>query len=112
MSLAISADFEFTYLSVQAGMSIFDNISMECNQLIRLAKDWYTRVEQETMAPARMMEFMDSHVKQCSVCQSETGLEVEIEKIRKFVLPDSKIPKAVREKGYKATLEISPDGSD
>ena len=64
------------------------------------------------MAPARMMEFIDNHIKQCPVCQSETGLAAEIEKIREFVLPESKIPKAVREKGKKSTPEISPNEYD
>jgi hypothetical protein len=85
---------------------------MECKQLIRLAKDWYIRVEQETMAPARMMEFIDRHVKNCPICQAEPGLAVEIEKIRAYVLPDSKIPKAVRDNQRKPTPEISPEEHD
>lgn len=85
---------------------------MECNQLIRMAKDWYTRVDQETMAPARMMEFIDNHVRQCPVCRSEEGLEAEIGRIREFMLPDSKIPKAVRDKAIRSTPEISPEGQD
>jgi len=85
---------------------------MECNQLIRLAKDWYLRVDQETMAPARMMEFIDKHVKECPTCQVEEGLGVEIEKIREFILPESKIPKAVREQQHKPTPEISPEEHD
>ena len=64
------------------------------------------------MAPARMMEFIDNHVSKCPVCQCEEGLEAEIGKIREFVLPDSKIPKAVREKQAKSTPEISPDEHD
>ena len=61
------------------------------------------------MAPARMMEFIDRHVKDCPRCQAEAGLTVEIEKIREYVLPESKIPKAVRERNQKATPEISPE---
>jgi len=85
---------------------------MECKQLIRLAKDWYLRVEQETMAPARMMEFIDNHVKKCPICQVEEGLGIEIEKIREYVLPESKIPKAIREQQHKPTPEISPEEHD
>lgn len=85
---------------------------MECNQLIRLAKDWYIRVQQETMAPARMMEFVDRHVKNCPICQAEEGLDMEIEKIREFILPESKIPKAIREQQQKPTPEISPEAQD
>ncbi|HEB70984.1 MAG TPA: hypothetical protein ENI88_15395 [Desulfobulbus sp.] len=82
---------------------------MECKQLIRLAKDWYIRIQQETMAPARMMEFVDRHVRDCPTCQAEEGLSEEIEKIRDFVLPESKIPKAVREQQNRPTPEIAPE---
>ena len=81
---------------------------MDCEQLIRLIKDWYLRVKQETMAPARMMQFVDQHVKNCPVCKNDLILPEEIEKIREFVLPESKIPKASRSDDS-ATPEISPD---
>lgn len=81
---------------------------MECNQLERLIKQWYLNVKEETMAPARMMQFVDNHIKQCPVCRNEPGLRLEIEKIREFVLPESKIPKAVREQNQVPTPEISP----
>ena len=82
---------------------------MECEQLIRLIKDWYLRVKQETMAPARMMQFVDQHVKGCSACQSDLLLPDEVEKIREFVLPESKIPKATRPSDDSSTPEISPE---
>ncbi len=81
---------------------------MECETLIRLIKDWYLRVKQETMAPARMMQFVDQHVKTCKVCQADLLLSDEVEKIREFVLPESKIPKAVRA-ADESTPDISPD---
>lgn len=84
---------------------------MECEQLIRLIKDWYTRVKQETMAPARMMQFVDQHVKNCATCRSDLLLPDEIEKIREFVLPESKLPKAVRADDS-STPDISPDDED
>ncbi len=82
---------------------------MQCNQLVRLIKDWYLRVKQETMAPARMMQFVDQHVKGCETCQTDPELADEVEKVREFVLPESKIPKAVRIKDDRPTPEISPD---
>lgn len=82
---------------------------MECENLIRLIKDWYLRVKQETMAPARMMQFVDQHVKGCKVCQADLLLSDEVEKIREFVLPESKIPKAVRSADDSSTPDISPD---
>jgi hypothetical protein len=85
---------------------------MDCQQLIRLIKDWYLRVKQETMAPARMMQFVDQHVKTCPICKNDLILPVEIEKIREFVLPESKIPKAIRSPEDSFTPEISPDDAE
>ena len=84
---------------------------MQCSQLIRLMKDWYLHVKEETMAPARMMQFAEKHILDCTVCQQDDGLAVEIEKIRDFVLPESKIPKAERD-DEEATPEISPDDEE
>ena len=61
------------------------------------------------MAPARMMQFVDQHVKNCPVCKNDLILPEEVEKIREFVLPESKIPKASRSPDDNATPEISPD---
>ncbi len=85
---------------------------MECEQLIRLIKDWYVRVKQETMAPARMMQFVDQHVKGCRICQSDLLLPEEIEKIREFILPEAKIAKPLRSSDESSTPEISPDDGD
>ena len=85
---------------------------MECERLTRLIKDWYVKVKQETMAPARMMQFVDNHVQDCEICQAELGLAEEIEKIREFVVPESKIPKAIRVQDDKPTPEISPDAEE
>ena len=72
-------------------------------------KDWYLHVQEETMAPARMMQYADKHIKYCETCQQDIELAEEIEKIRDFVLPESKIPKSERDDEYEATPEISPD---
>ncbi len=81
---------------------------MQCNQLTRLIKGWFLHVREETMAPARMMQFVDQHIKECEVCQEDSDLPVEIEEIRKFILPESKIPKAYRAKTQALTPDISP----
>ena len=85
---------------------------MDCQQLIRLIKDWYLRVKQETMAPARMMQFVDQHVKTCPICRHDLILPEEIEKIREYILPEAKIPKAVRSSDDTATPEISTDDAE
>lgn len=82
---------------------------MQCNQLIRLMKDWYLHVQEETMAPARMMQFADKHIQYCESCLQDPDLAEEIEKIRDFVLPESKIPKSERDDESEATPDISPD---
>ena len=85
---------------------------MDCQQLIRLIKDWYLRVKQETMAPARMMQFVDQHVKTSPICKNDLILPEEIEKIREYVLPESKVPKAIRSPEDSFTPEISPDDEE
>jgi len=74
-------------------------------------KDWYLHVKEETMAPARMLQFADKHIKNCDVCQQDPELAEEMDKIREFVLPESKIPKSEREE-EDATPDISPDDDD
>lgn len=69
---------------------------MQCERLLKLAKQWYLHVKEETMAPARMVQFIKQHVATCTVCQKDPGIQEEIEKITEIILPESKIPKAVR----------------
>lgn len=69
---------------------------MQCERLIKLAKSWYVHVREETMAPARMISFMEQHVDDCPVCQDDPDIHDEITKITEIILPESKIPKAVR----------------
>ncbi len=71
-------------------------LSMQCERLVRLAKSWYLHVKGETMAPARMMQFIDKHVRECPICQQDAGLPSEVEKIRDFILPESRAPKALK----------------
>ena len=69
---------------------------MQCERLLRLAKQWYLHVKEETMAPARMVQFIKQHVASCPECQEDPDIQDEIEKITEIILPESKIPKAVR----------------
>jgi len=71
---------------------------MQCERLIKQVKTWYLHVKEETMAPARMIQFIKQHVESCAICQEEAGIHDEIEKITELILPESKIPKAVRMK--------------
>jgi hypothetical protein len=69
---------------------------MQCDRLIKLIKTWYVNVRDETMAPARMISFIEQHVTTCNICQKDPDIHDEIAKITEIVLPESKIPKAIR----------------
>ncbi len=70
---------------------------MECERLKKLIKNWYVQVQDESMAPARMVDFMNSHTEDCLTCMADPVVEIEIKRITEIVLPPAKIPKAVRE---------------
>jgi hypothetical protein len=78
---------------------------MKCERLVNLAKNWYLHVKDETMAPARMIQFLKDHVATCDICLSDPEINDEIEKITELILPESKIPKAVRLQQEKENLE-------
>lgn len=63
---------------------------MECDRLKKLIKNWYHQVQEETMAPARMITFMRHHVADCKVCLSDPFVRPEIDKITAIILPPEK----------------------
>jgi hypothetical protein len=69
---------------------------MQCERLIKQIKIWYFHVQNETMAPARMINFIETHASQCDICMADPDLPQEITRITEIILPESKIPKAVR----------------
>ena len=71
---------------------------MQCERLVKMIKSWYLHVREETMAPARMISFIEKHAGSCDICQQDPDLKEEIAKITELILPESKIPKAVRQK--------------
>lgn len=81
---------------------------MQCERLIKMIKSWYLSVRQETMAPARMVSFMEQHAATCEVCLRDPDLKDEIAKITELVLPESKIPKAIRQSSLDDE-EIEPE---
>jgi len=48
------------------------------------------------MAPARMMQFIDKHVKECATCQQDPDIPGEVEKIRDFILPEARTVKPLK----------------
>lgn len=85
---------------------------MQCERLLKLAKTWYLSVKEETMAPARMISFMEKHVAECSVCQDDPDIQDEIAKITEIILPESKIPKAIRLQNESASDDEDEDFDD
>ena len=78
---------------------------MQCERLIKQIKGWYIHVSNETMAPARMVSFIEKHAAECDICLDDPDLQEEIEKITELILPESKIPKAVRMQQEQKELE-------
>ncbi len=65
---------------------------MECNTLKRLIKNWYINVQEESLAPARMVIFMREHVNKCTICLADSMVNREIDRIIERYLPADKIP--------------------
>lgn len=65
---------------------------MQCTRLRSLARDWFLKVREDALAPARMMEFIHRHVRSCAICQNDPDLPQEIEKIREFIRAPEVIP--------------------
>ncbi len=70
---------------------------MECERLNRLVRSWYVQVQEEALAPARMVEFMEKHVKGCEVCLGDPDVRSEVRKIIEIVLPPSKMIKPAKD---------------
>jgi len=82
---------------------------MKCNRLISLIKNWYLKVQEEAMAPARMVAFMEKHISQCEECLADPDVRKEADKIREIVLPPSKVPKP---KVSRVPKDDTGDGED
>lgn len=85
---------------------------MQCERLIKMIKSWYIHVRDETMAPARMVSFIEEHAENCEVCRRDPDLQEEIAKITELILPESKIPKAVRQKSDEDEIDEEDEGID
>lgn len=66
---------------------------MECERLNRLVRSWYIQVQDEALAPGRMVEFMETHIMDCDVCLTDPDVRHEVKKITEIVLPASKMIK-------------------
>lgn len=66
---------------------------MECKRLQGLVKSWYAQVQEESMAPARMVSFMEKHIAECAFCLADPLVRQDIVKITAIILPPAKIRK-------------------
>ena len=70
---------------------------MECERLQRLVKSWYAQVQEESMAPARMVSFMEKHIAECAFCLADPLVRQDIDKITAIILPPTKVRKPAAE---------------
>jgi hypothetical protein len=82
---------------------------MDCERLKSLIKIWYVQVQNEAMAPARMVEFMDNHIGECQICLRDTDVHLEVAKVVEIVLPPSKAIKSPKKSEEEPE---EPDESD
>ena len=85
---------------------------MKCDRLISLVKNWYLKVQEEAMAPARMVAFMEKHISQCEECLADPDVKQEADKIREIVLPPSKTPKPKVVRVPKEDVEAVKDAEE
>lgn len=71
---------------------------MECERFKQLLKSWYLQIQDEALAPARMVDFMEQHVAECPVCIMDPEAKSDITKIITLVLPKDKLQPAARNK--------------
>ena len=69
---------------------------MECERFKKLLKTWYIQVQNESLAPARMVDFMENHVADCPVCLMDPDAKKDIAKIITLILPQDKLKQTVR----------------
>ena len=85
---------------------------MKCDRLISLIKNWYLKVQEEAMAPARMVAFIEKHISQCEECLADPDVKQETDKIREIVLPPSKAPKPKVVRVPKEDVEDAEEGQE
>lgn len=85
---------------------------MECERFKRLLKTWYIQVQNESLAPARMVDFMENHVTDCSVCLMDPEAKKDIAKIITLILPQEKLRQTVRSAQSADHDDLADDADD
>jgi len=65
-------------------------------------------VQAESLAPARMAEFMEKHLADCQICLRDPDVRLEVDRIIEIVVPPSKLVKTVK-KGEEPSPEEKED---
>ena len=69
---------------------------MECERFKQLLKSWYIQVQDEALAPARMVDFMEKHISECPTCIMDPEAKKDMTKIITLVLPKDKLKTTTR----------------
>ena len=85
---------------------------MECERFKRLLKSWYIQVQNESLAPARMVDFMGNHVTCCPVCLMDPEAKKDIAKIITLILPQDKLRQTMRTAHSGDQDDLSDDADD
>ncbi|MBU4153851.1 MAG: hypothetical protein KKD63_13340 [Proteobacteria bacterium] len=85
---------------------------MECERFKKLLKTWYIQVQNEALAPARMVDFMENHVTDCPVCLMDPDAKRDIAKIITLVLPQDKLRQTVRTAQDEEADELADEVDD
>ncbi len=85
---------------------------MECERFKKLLKSWYIQVQNEALAPARMVDFMESHVTDCPVCRMDPEAKKDIAKIITLILPQEKLRQPSRSSVAEDQDNLGDEGDD
>lgn len=82
---------------------------MECERFKKLLKSWYIQVQDEALAPARMVHFMEGHLEDCPVCMMDPEAHKDVKKIITLVLPQDKLKVVSRSSRKTDTVDDDED---
>lgn len=85
---------------------------MECERFKRLLKTWYIQIQNESLAPARMVDFMENHVTDCPVCLMDPEAKKDIAKIITLILPQDKLRQTAKAAQSADQDDLADDAED
>lgn len=85
---------------------------MECQRLQKLIKNWYLQVQNEAMAPGRMVAFMENHLLECDVCRTDPVVREEVNRIKIIVVPEVKAVESPEEEVEGEAEDDDPEAED